>query len=56
MPAPPQPRLAAFKVPSRIIVWGERLPKGDTGKILKRRIKEIAAKQAEGEGGARSRL
>jgi acyl-CoA synthetase (AMP-forming)/AMP-acid ligase II len=37
-------RLAAFKVPSRITIYGQQLPKNPSGKILKRQLRdELAA-------------
>jgi long-chain acyl-CoA synthetase len=44
-------KLAAFKMPTRIIDWGESLPRGATGKIQKREIKAIVARNE-----AKSRL
>jgi len=35
-------RLAAFKVPSRILVTYERLPRSAQGKVLKRELRETA--------------
>jgi long-chain acyl-CoA synthetase len=44
-------KLAPFKVPSRIVFYDEQLPRGATGKILKRDIRdEVVA--AEGSGSA----
>ena len=36
-------RLAAFKVPSRVVVVGERLPRNAAGKILKRELRDQVA-------------
>ena len=40
-------KLASFKQPAHVFVWEGQLPKGDTGKILKRRIKEEAAQKMQ---------
>ena len=39
-----QKRLAKFKVPSRVFAWQGSLPRGATGKIQKREIREIVLK------------
>jgi long-chain acyl-CoA synthetase len=40
-------KLASFKIPSRVVITGERLPRNPSGKILKRTLKETLF-----EGGA----
>jgi hypothetical protein len=50
--------LAKFKLPSRLLQWPHaQLPRGDTGKPLKRAVREWAVKAlvaVEGEGGGGS--
>ena len=36
-------RLAAFKVPTRIVFWTETLPRNANGKILKTELKKVFA-------------
>jgi long-chain acyl-CoA synthetase len=36
-------RLASFKVPSRVAVWSEPLPRNPAGKILKRDLHDVFA-------------
>ena len=50
--------LARFKVPVHLFHWKEQLPRGATGKILKRAIRrEVLSLSAEGGGGGvRARL
>ncbi len=44
-------RLAAFKVPSRVFVFDEQLPRNASGKILKRQIRDdILGEQGPGTG------
>jgi long-chain acyl-CoA synthetase len=38
-------RLAAFKVPSRIAVWSEPLPRNPAGKVLKRDLRALVSGQ-----------
>ena len=40
--------IAAFKIPSAIEFRSEQLPRGATGKILKRQIRDEVAAQREG--------
>src|SRR5262249_40553927 len=44
-------KLAPFKVPSRIVLRDDRLPRGATGKILKRDLRDetVAADRAAGD-------
>ena len=39
-------RLAAFKVPTRIIFWPETLPRNANGKILKNELKKLFVTEA----------
>ncbi|MGW8768332.1 class I adenylate-forming enzyme family protein [Streptomyces sp. NPDC055815] len=36
-------RLAAFKVPARVLVQGEELPRNSTGKLLKRQLRDLVS-------------
>jgi long-chain acyl-CoA synthetase len=40
-------RLAAFKVPVRIVFWPEMLPRNPSGKILKTELKKVFEKPQE---------
>jgi len=40
-------RLAAFKVPVRILFWHEMLPRNPSGKILKNELKKVFEKPQE---------
>jgi long-chain acyl-CoA synthetase len=40
-------RLAAFKVPVKVVFWPEMLPRNANGKIVKTELKKIFEKQAE---------
>jgi long-chain acyl-CoA synthetase len=40
-------RLAAFKVPVKVVFWPETLPRNANGKILKTELKKVFAEQAE---------
>ncbi|WP_036555446.1 class I adenylate-forming enzyme family protein [Nocardioides insulae] len=42
-------RLAAFKVPARVLVWGEPLPRTVTGKVLKRDLRTVVAERVSAE-------
>jgi len=44
-------RLAGFKVPSRVVFADEQLPRGATGKILKRELRDSLVAQAGPEDG-----
>ncbi|ROQ24529.1 acyl-CoA synthetase (AMP-forming)/AMP-acid ligase II [Streptomyces sp. PanSC19] len=44
-------RLAAFKVPARILVRTEALPRNPTGKVLKRELRDAVAGSLAGLGG-----
>jgi long-chain acyl-CoA synthetase len=35
--------LAAFKVPTRMVLWAEPLPRNASGKILKRELRDLVA-------------
>jgi len=39
-------RLAAFKVPVKVIFWPETLPRNPAGKIMKNDLKKIFAEKA----------
>jgi long-chain acyl-CoA synthetase len=34
-------RIAAFKVPTKVVFWPETLPRNANGKILKNELKEV---------------
>src|SRR5690606_34123489 len=40
-------RLAAFKVPVRVLFWPETLPRNANGKIMKAELEKVAAESAE---------
>ena len=44
--APVGERLAPFKVPSRVAVWSEPLPRNPAGKVLKRDLRDTFAADA----------
>jgi len=39
-------RLAAFKVPIKVVFWPETLPRNANGKIIKRDLKAVVAGEA----------
>ena len=41
-------RLAAFKVPVKVVFWPEPLPRNANGKILKTELKKLFASPAQG--------
>jgi long-chain acyl-CoA synthetase len=41
-------RLAAFKVPVKVVFWPETLPRNPQGKILKNELKQVFAGEVRG--------